>query len=264
MISERIIKSKGVNKAKGLETFLLEDKVDINKDIVGVRPGNILVAIRNYETLYPLEKVLSKANTRHQDIVVLTGRRMRGVDHEQGSLTSDQIFMNYDQKLFSLVVSMAEKQGKKINMLVVPGNEIIDIIIRSAVLLKSSKVVAGVSNRMSIDEQARRLGEAWESAGTHGRGLTLELIDRQGKSHFFDIGPHPPRLWPIDIGRLHELWLRLSRDKFGSELHHRDIVSVALLRLERDLSDSSQEETVLQDFTKELHSEEHKHESGGH
>ena len=263
MISERIIKSKKVSETKGLETFLLEDKTDIDKDAVGVRPGNILVAIRNYESLYPLEKVLSKANTRHQDIVVLTGRRMRGVDHDQGSLTRDQIFMNYEQKLFSLVVSMAEKEGKKINMLVVPGNDITEIIIRSALQLKSSKVVAGLSNRMSIDEQARRLGEAWESAGAHNRGLTLELINREGKSHFFDIGPHPPRLWPVDIGRLHDLWLRLTRVKFGSELHHRDIVSVALLRLERDLSDSSKEENVLHDFTEELHSEKHKRESAG-
>ena len=174
-----------------------------------------MVAVRNYESLYPLEKVLKKANTRHQDIVVLTGRRMRGIHQDQGSLTSDQIFMTFEKKLFSMVVSMAEKEGKRINMLVVPGNDITDIIISSALQLKSSKVVAGVSNRMPMDEQARRLGEAWESAGPHNRGLTLELIDRQMKSHFFDIGPHPPRLWPVDIGRLHDLWLKLTREKFG-------------------------------------------------
>jgi amino acid transporter len=261
MISERIIKSKKLNESKDLEKFLLEDKTDIDKEAVGVRQGNILIAIRNYESLYPLEKVLNKANTRHHDIVVLTGRRMRGVDQEQGNLTRDQIFMNYEQKLFSLAVSMAEKEGKKITMLVVPGNDITEIIIRSALQLKSSKVVAGVSNRMSMDEQARRLGEAWEAAGPHSRGLTLELIDRQGQSHFFDIGPHPPRLWPVDIGRLHELWLRLTRDKFGSELHHRDIVSVALLRLERDLTNPDKESNVMHDFSAELHSEHHKRES---
>jgi amino acid transporter len=261
LFSERIIKSRKLSETKGLEKFLLEDKSDITKDVVGVRPGNILVAVRNYESLYPLEKVLKKANTRHQDIVVLTGRRMRGIHQDQGPLTRDQIFMNHEQKLFSIVVSMAEKEGKKINMVVVPGNEMTDVIIRSALQLKSSKVVAGISNRMTMEEQARRLGEAWESTGPHNRGLTLELIDRSGKSYFFDIGPHPPRLWPVDIGRLHELWLKLTRDKFGSELHHRDIVGVALQRLDRDLMDPKKEDDVLHDFSVELHSEQHKREA---
>jgi amino acid transporter len=264
VFSERVIASKKLSESKDLEKFLLEDKSLITKEVVGARPGNILVAVRNYESLYPLEKVLKKANIRHQDIVVLTGRRMRGVRQDQGELTSDQIFMNYEQKLFSMAVTMAEKEGKKINMLVVPGNDITDIIIRSALQIKSSKVVAGVSNRMSMEEQARRMGEAWEAAGPHNRGLTLELIDRQMKSHFFDIGPHPPRLWPVDIGRLHELWLKLSREKFGSELHHRDIVGVALMRLDRDLTDASREKEVLQDFSAELESEQHKRESHGH
>lgn len=264
VFSERIITARKLSESKDLEKFLLEDKTSITREAVDVRPGNILVAVRNYETLYPLEKVLKKANTRHQDIVVLTGRRMRGVHADQGPLSSDQIFMAFEQKLFSIVVAMAEKEGKKINMLVVPGNDITDIIIRSALQLKSSKVVAGISNRMSMEEQARRLGEAWESAGPHTRGLTLELIDRQMKSHFFDIGPHPPRLWPVDIGRLHDMWLKLTRDKFGAELHHRDIVSVALKRLDEDLGDPQKQKDVLHDFSEELHSEQHKREAASH
>ena len=149
-------------------------------------------------------------------------------------------------------------------MLVVPGNDITDIIIRTALQLKSSKIVAGVSNRMSMEEQARRLGEAWEKAGPHTRGLTLELIDRQMKSHFFDIGPHPPRLWPVDIGIVHDLWLKLTREKFGSELHHRDIVGVALKRLNEDMMSPDREQGVLQDFSVELHSEQHRRESASH
>ncbi len=262
-VSERMTAAKKLTESKELEKFLLDDKKSITAEAVGARPGNIVVAVRNYESLYPLEKILKKANTRHQDIVVLTGRRMRGVHHDQGSLTRDQIFMNYEQKLFSKAVAMAEKEGKKIEMLVVPGNDIADIIIRTALQLKSSKVVAGVSNRMPMEEQARRLGEAWEAAGPHSRGLTLELIDRQMKSRFFDIGPHPPRLWPVDIGRVHEMWLKLSREKFGAKLHHRDIVGVALKRLEQDLADRNKEKEVLYDFKVELESEQHRRDAAG-
>jgi amino acid transporter len=265
-VSERVTAAKKLSESKDLEKFLLEDKTSITREVVGVRAGNILVSVRNYETLYPLEKILKKANMRHQDIVVLTARRMRGIRHDQGSLTSDQIFMNHEQKLFSMVVSMAEKEGKKINMLVVPGNDVTDIIVRSALQIKSSKVVAGVSTRMSMEEQARRFGEAWEAAGPHSRGLTLEVIDHEMQSHFFDIGPHPPRLWPVDIGRVHEMWLKLTREKFGSELHHRDVVGVALKRLDEDLMDPNKEPEVLHDFSIELESKQHKREaaSPGH
>jgi hypothetical protein len=51
-----------------------------------------------------------------------------------------------------------------------------------------------------------------------------------------NLGPHPPRLWPEDVERLHDLWLQLTaEDGVGSKLHHRDVVGVALQRLEQEL-----------------------------
>ncbi|MFH1573254.1 MAG: amino acid permease, partial [Acidobacteriota bacterium] len=265
-MSERIIKARKLSESKELERFLLEDKTVISADAVGARPGNVLLAVRNYESLYPLEKILNKTNIRRQDIIVLTARRLRGVNPERAPLAGEQIFMAYEQKLFSRVVSMAEKAGKKIELLVVPGTDITRVLVQTALRLQSAKMVVGRSNRMPMEEQARRIGEAWESAGPHERGLTLEIIDRQQKSHFFDIGPHPPRLWPEDIGRLHELWLKLTRDRFGARLHHRDVVSVALKRLERDLRTQENETEVLGDFQAEIdgHRQELGHPSRNH
>jgi hypothetical protein len=77
------------------------------------------------------------------------------------------------------------------------------------------------------------------------------LIARDGRSYFFDIGPHPPRLWPEDIDRAHRLWLKLTREKYGARLHHRDVVGVALKRLEKDL-ESAREKDVLRDFEREV------------
>ena len=48
---------------------------------------------------------------------------------------------------------------------------------------------------------------------------------------------------------MHELWLQLS-EKFGSRLHHRDVVGVALRRLQKDLSDD--QDDVVRDLEKEL------------
>lgn len=51
-----------------------------------------------------------------------------------------------------------------------------------------------------------------------------------------NLGPHPPRLWPEDVDLVHELWLKMSETRLGGRLHHRDIVGIALARLQRDLA----------------------------
>jgi len=65
-----------------------------------------------------------------------------------------------------------------------------------------------------------------------------------------NLGPHPPRLWPEDLDRTHNLWLRLQQ-KFGARLHHRDVVGVALRRLEKDL-ESDRNQDVITDLEREL------------
>jgi hypothetical protein len=69
---------------------------------------------------------------------------------------------------------------------------------------------------------------------------------------YVNLGPHPPRLWPEDVDRLHELWLKLSdNERVGSRLHHRDIVGLALRRLEKDLADGKRDQ-VMNDLDHEL------------
>ena len=70
---------------------------------------------------------------------------------------------------------------------------------------------------------------------------------------YVNLGPHPPRLWPEDVGRLHELWLQLSeREHLGANLHHRDVLGFALLRLEEDLSSDRRNE-IIEEIRRELH-----------
>jgi len=49
------------------------------------------------------------------------------------------------------------------------------------------------------------------------------------------------------LDRLHEIWLKLSsEEQFGSRLHHRDVIGLALTRLELDLTRADREEIVKQ------------------
>jgi len=116
--------------------------------------------------------------------------------------------------------------------------------------LKASRLVSGVSARMDSEELARRIGRAWEKLPEPRHAFSLEIISPGRPSIFVNLGPHPPRLWPEDVDLVHDLWLELS-DDFGSKLHHRDVVGVALRRLERELH-SDVRSGVIQDVQDEL------------
>jgi hypothetical protein len=105
---------------------------------------------------------------------------------------------------------------------------------------------------MQSEELARAIGLAWEHLPEPRHSFSLEIIRPGRPSMFVNLGPHPPRLWPEDVDRLHDLWLQLSEDaNVGSRLHHRDVVGLALRRLEKDLS-SETRPNVLQELVKDL------------
>jgi hypothetical protein len=58
-------------------------------------------------------------------------------------------------------------------------------------------------------------------------------------------------LWPEDVDRVHRLWLELCSKRGGAKLHHRDIIGVALNRLEKQMH-SEQSEDVLRDIEMEV------------
>ena len=76
---------------------------------------------------------------------------------------------------------------------------------------------------MDSEELARRIGLAWERLPEPRHPFSLEIISPDRPSIFVNLGPHPPRLWPEDVSRAHDLWLQLT-EAFGSRLHHRDVV----------------------------------------
>jgi hypothetical protein len=138
---------------------------------------------------------------------------------------------------------------------VVPSSDPFQAIVQTAAKLQSARVVTGGSLRMDTAELARRIGLAWETLPEPRPSISLEIISPERASMFVNLGPHPPRLWPEDLDRLHHVWLTLSDKVFGSNLHHRDVLGVALRRLERDLSDGVRRDEALDDIRRELRHE---------
>jgi amino acid transporter len=248
-ISERINAHKTADAKHGLEEFNLDMRPDIVADAVHARPGCVLVAVRDYHQMAHLQTVLQKTNLRRHDIVVMTVRPVSTGAGEY-ELSEKQLFSDYEKELLTSVVSMAEKEGKTVDLLVVPGIDPFDACVQTAQKLKASRLVTGVSPRMDSEELARRIGLSWERLPEPRHAFSLEIISPGRPSIYVNLGPHPPRLWPEDLDRAHELWLKLQ-ENFGSRLHHRDVIGVALRRLQKDLDDTRRDE-VLSDIQKEL------------
>jgi amino acid transporter len=248
-ISEQVNNRKKKEGKQGLEEFNLEMRPEITAESIKSRPGCVLVAVRDYRSMTHLHNVLVKTNLRRHDIVVMTVRPVSTGAAEYG-LADDQLFSDYEKELLTSVVTMAEKEGKTADLIVVPGVDPFDAMVQTAAKLKASRLVTGVSARMDSEELARRIGLAWEKLPEPRHPFSLEIISPGRPSVYVNLGPHPPRLWPEDLDRAHDLWLRMQ-ESFGSRVHHRDVVGVALRRLENDLSGDRREE-VLSDLEKEL------------
>jgi amino acid transporter len=234
-----------------LEKFQLVTQESVSQDSISARPGNVLVAIRNPHELGHLKAVLERVDTRKIDIVALTMKRTSGYGSGGFELDVDQIFSDKVAQLFSNVVTVAEKAGKHVELLVVPGRDYNRATTEVAQRLRTDLVVMGLSARMTPAQQAKAFGDAWELLPPARPQLSLEILDQEtGKREFFNMGPHPPRLWPEDIELLHNLWRRLSDKGLGHKLHHRDVVRVALRRLEAELESPNAEE-VLKEVTRE-------------
>ena len=242
-ISERVNRRRISSDKTGLENFNLDHQPQIEAEHIRSRPGSVLVAVRG-NNLEHLRRTLQKTNLRRYDIVVMTVRPV-STGAAEFDLKEDQIFSDYEQELFSKVVELAEKEGKHVELLVVPAVDPFDAMVQTATNLRVSKLVTGVSERMASEELARHIGLAWERLPEPRHPFSLEIISPDRPSTYVNLGPHPPRLWPEDIDRLHEIWLRLSaQENLGSKLHHRDVVGLALRRLATDLEAGKREDIV--------------------
>jgi len=239
--SERTTKRRATEHAE-LDQFNLEAGDDLTPATLGVRPGNVLVMVRNYNTLYNLGAALERVDTHKQDVVLLHLRFLRRAGGGEYELEPEQLFSLEEQKLFTRALAVAEKKGKTIRLAVAAATDKWDAILRAAQSLQSSTVILGASPNTPVIEEARIAGLAWERLHDPKPHLTLEVYFPTGQEHIFYLGPHAPRLTPKEIDLLHGIWLELSSEVAPEEIHHHDVVHFALeeLRLGIDNGDRSQ------------------------
>ena len=258
-ISSRINARVRQKSTRDFDHFTLEVQPEIHSDshAIHARPSNILVAVRDYNRMTHLESVLQKTNLRRHDIVVMTVRNVT-LGAGEYDLAEHQLFTDYERELFTRVVALAEREGKTVELLVVPGVNPFDAMVQTAARLQASRLVTGVSARMASEELARQIGLAWERLSEPRHPFSLEIITPDRPSIFVNLGPHRPRLWPEDLDLLHKMWLELTEEYTGSKLHHRDVVGVALRRMSEQLH-SDQRTEVIRDILNEIRHQKPSH-----
>jgi amino acid transporter len=161
-LSERVSRRRTGGANIALDPFNLDYQGEISSEVVHARPGNALVAVRNPQSLSHLERVLERTDTDERDVVVMTVIPLIGPHSGERDLYRERLFTRYERQLFTRVVAVAEKQGKPVELIVVPSKNVYYAMAQTAERLGSARIVAGRSSKISVQEQARQFGRFWK------------------------------------------------------------------------------------------------------
>ena len=230
-ISERMNNRKhALTERQMKDHFELEHQDTVSRASVGIRPGGVMVTMRDASNPFALKWALARHASDDQDVVVLNARIM-AIGGPEFITPEEQTFTEYEQMLFTKAISVAESFGKTVSLLVVPAGDVFAALVQSATSLDIDSVVSGISSKMTSEEQAYRLGQAWEALPEPKRQFNFYVVEPNGQYKVFYIGPHAPNLSPEDVQLVHRLWLNMRRDPLFANLHHSDIITYALTRL---------------------------------
>jgi hypothetical protein len=230
-VSERVNLRKHALAAREMkDQFQLEHQDTVSRESAAIRPGGVMVTMRDAANPFALKWTLSHIHTEEQDVVVLNVRMM-GVGGPEYLSAVDQSFSDHEQMIFTKAISVAESFGKKVSLLLVPAGDVFAALVQAANSLEIDSVISGLSSTMSAEDQAFHMGQAWEALAEPKRQFNFYVITPTGEAKVFYIGPHAPKLSPDDVQLVHRLWVNMRRDPLMQDLHHSDIITYALTRL---------------------------------
>ncbi|HEX5068614.1 MAG TPA: magnesium transporter [Vicinamibacterales bacterium] len=215
--------------------------VDLSVERAHARPGGLLVPVRNPHGLDHLVRALESSSGR--DVVVVSVR-LQGLDGADSDLDPHTNLTHDEQALFAAVVSAAERVGRTVELMTVSAQNVFDAVTDTAIRLRSAEIHVGESASLTVDAQARFMGDAWERAAKPD-DLSVQLVihHRSGRHDVYHLGAHAPSLRPSDLDLIHRLWLDATRS-VGPHVHHHDIVRTALKHMDQQMSGPERDQAL--------------------
>jgi amino acid transporter len=172
-------------KFKHLEQFNEQTTEEITPESLGLTlPYRLLVSIRSPYNLFMLEKALAEVDPGSTDVIVMTAKTLP----EGGGGADNHHLDHYDQELMTAVVQKAESAGKSVHPLILPTNNAIYAILKTARDLQAQELVVGASNKYTADEQVDLMALYWINlnAGT-AAPVTVRILGKD-RDLYFDLG----------------------------------------------------------------------------
>ncbi|MGH9880601.1 MAG: APC family permease, partial [Pyrinomonadaceae bacterium] len=141
-----------------------------------LRPDNLLVAVNDPDSVNHLQKVMAATDPGKVDVVVLSVNPQSTDGKTKREELANRVVDEYEARLFSRVVHIAEKAGKPATLVAVPGDDPYSLILQAAQKLTSSHIVIGPSSSKSLSEQQREMAEAWRQLPMPRHKVLVEII----------------------------------------------------------------------------------------
>ena len=169
-----------------LEQFNRQTTEEVTPASLGLtKPYRKLVAIRSPQNLFMLEKALAETDPETTGMVVMTAKLLppgNGIADRAPSWT------RYDQQLMTAVVQLAEKAGKEVKPLIVPTNNPLHAVLRTAKDLQVQELIMGASNKYTADEQLEQIAFYWINLHDGKPApLTVRILSRD-RDMYLDLG----------------------------------------------------------------------------
>jgi len=150
------------------------------------KPYRKLVAIRSPQNLFMLEKALAETDPLTTDVVVMTAKvAPKGGETRPPELELD----SYDQHLMTAVVERAEHAGKNVKPLIVPTNNPLHAVLKTAQDIQAQEVVVGASNKFTAEDQLDQMAFYWINLHSgNPPGLTVRILSRDRDVSFDIVG----------------------------------------------------------------------------
>ncbi len=179
------------------DRFRLEFRDDLSPEALGVRPDGLVVGVHDPDQLAHLNQVLERSEPGRQDVILVAVKP--GEADLEPTDEPDKIVGEWEVRVFSTAVKVAEDLGKPVTLVGLAGDRPYGAVLQAALSLRSGNVVLGASGQ-GTGWQADQVRQDWQRIAEPRATIHVEIKpDDGGAPTRIDLAPADPT--PRDTGQ---------------------------------------------------------------